>query len=169
MAKKNFIPLPSINHIRSFTRPRSPYLFRFSLREEENCAPFADLPDIEQPFGDDWRWFITTEDVIRIAPFSRHGQNKRLLETESDILLCTFSDPSVTKESRGWMETNTGGTAPLFFIKCLKNGSTKVTLRIKDQEQGEQILYSKAFQLFVNNPEWPGTFGNVVHSVGIVL
>lgn len=169
MAKKNLTSHSAINHIRPLHSPRCPYLFRIALREEEDGDPFTDLPDSVMPFGDDWRWFITTENVIYIAPFSRRGHNKRLLEIDSDNLLCTFSDPSVAEDSRGWMETSTGGVAPMFLIKCLKNGKTQVTLRVKNQEQEGRFLFSKTFELFVNNPEWPGTFGNDVHSIGVVL
>ena len=107
------------------------------------------VPSVVQPFANNGKFNVGNEIVVYVYPYC--GSNLEMsFKLDNSYVECSLSDPSVLSISRGTMN---GGVHPVIKLKFLKNGTSNVSLRVKDPK-GSGYLLQRTFTVEVKNPAW---------------
>lgn len=116
-----------------------------------------DFPEVVNPYSDLDRWENHGE-VLEVYPYCNDGSAWKRLQTSDSNILYEISSSDLLSVRIVARESGT----PAILIKMLKNGTSRVSLKIKSDDG--TVLYTRTFTVNVNNPEW-----NIVHVTGVSL
>ena len=121
--------------------------FRLRTSNKQSSGLYhVDIPDIVRPYGDNGLWATsrTTNQLIIFPLASPDGITWNDIKLDEKFIISEIKDQSVLNVSKSGN----------WFLNFLNNGTTVVTLKVKDPDGSGNILLTKQFTVEVNNPDF---------------
>ena len=156
MEKKPTLRPSSARPIRRPVNNRPLYRFRMTMGDDI----FTDIPEPFLPYDKNQQWELLGGDSFGIVPFVRRSSDFSVLTTAVGAtshyeIFYEVEDPSVLKVDLYGYVKNDEEDSEMVQIKCLRNGKSKLRLRIRNMTKGrEGFTYTKTFEIIVDNPAW---------------
>lgn len=125
------------------------YGFKMRTRIQIGGEFVDDVPSTVNPFGSGEWWDISNNELI-LYPYVTNGSKTERFETAKSNIECVGMDKGILDTAR--IEFLDQKTVPAIILKMVGNGTTMVTLLIKDSKGG--IVYQKSVTINVDNPVW---------------
>lgn len=106
------------------------------------------VPSIVRPYADNGKFNVGKKIVVYLYGYC--GSDKGHYSINKSYVECTVADPTVLSIEMG---TIGGGASPAISFKFLKNGTSDVTIKVKDP-MGQRFLIQQTFTVEVNNSAW---------------